>query len=730
MIPKPGGATSAEDDGSEINILDLLTQLLARKWIIIGTTLVGLLIGGTAAQLPQDVYLAQSVIHIEQRGQSLDLPAELIGTTLAGAARAGRMETEAHIIRSRLILQPVVNQLDLDWQIEPERFPYIGHLVERRNIPGLPSGFMSQYVRKGERLTLGLLEVDAPLLHKKARIEVIDETRFEVSFRENDPVIGIVGQDVQLAPGYRFRIDAIRAAPGRVFHVWRESSLRSIGRLRGGLKIRERGRSAVVDFTFSSTSPKLSQKAVNTIVETYQAQSLSRRSAEIDQSIIFLDEQLPQVRLDVAEAAEELSQFRQEHDLSELASSSQTLLERAVGLEAQLEELRFKEEDLAQRLTANHPEYKDLLLRKDRLEVRLADLQEEAADLPPLEQQLLGLSQKLERTIELERQLVNRSEQLNILKASTVGNIRILEPAEFARRIGPDRRKPLLMGGGVGLLIGALFILLRNFFHRGIDDSRRIEQLGLSLFSTINSVPELRNNRKNNEFYNIACNQPTHVVAEAFRGLRTGLQFSIATAPKRSLMITSPAPSMGKSFISLNLAHVAAQADMRVLLIDADMRKGVLRKQFNLDKKHPGLSECLTGKASIDDVLVNDPRTGLDFIPTGPYPPNPADILSSDLFKSFLDDAAKHYDLVIVDSPPVLAVTDPNIIGQHVGMSLLVVQHLKTTEAEIRNVQSMLEQSGITLSGAILNQFDSSASRYGSYGQKYGYYTGYNYKYD
>jgi tyrosine-protein kinase Etk/Wzc len=197
--------------------------------------------------------------------------------------------------------------------------------------------------------------------------------------------------------------------------------------------------------------------------------------------------------------------------------------------------------------------------------------------------------------------------------------------------------------------------------------------------------------------------------------LRTGLQFSLATAPSKSLMITSPAPSLGKSFISLNLAIVSAQSGSKVLLIDADLRKGRLRKQFGLPRKHLGLS---------------DPETGVDFIPTGSYPPNPADLLTAPRFRALLDEATAHYDLVIVDCPPVLAVTDPGIIGQMTGLSLLVVKHLETTRDEVLSSQKILANSGVTLSGAILNQFDSAASRYGHYGHKYGYYGGYKYHYN
>lgn len=196
-------------------------------------------------------------------------------------------------------------------------------------------------------------------------------------------------------------------------------------------------------------------------------------------------------------------------------------------------------------------------------------------------------------------------------------------------------------------------------------------------------------------------------------------------------MITSTAPNDGKSFISFNLAMVMAQGGSRILLIDGDMRKGILRRQFGLSRNHPGLSDYLAKTAAWEDVVIHSPERSLDFIPTGAYPPNPSDLLASSAFDELIKATANHYDLVIVDAPPVLAVSDPGVIGQHIGMTLMVVQHLVTTKPEIQAAQKTLAGVGVRVGGVVLNQFDTARSRYGQYGTKYGYYYGgYSYKYD
>ena len=719
-----------DDEGDEIRIADLLTQVLARKWLVIACTLAGVLIGVFIGQLPPDQYRASALVHLERRTQGIQLPEILVGT---GFSQSGgqRIATESHIIRSRFTLGPVADALNLDWRLEPRRFPVIGHMAERRAWPQIPNWIAPQYTRYGDSITLGLLEVDQPLVNRRATLTVTGPDRFEARLRGFDAVTGRVGETVQPAPGFRFRIAQMSLPEGRVLSLWRSGDIAATGRVRRGLRISERAprNSGIIDFIYIGGDRDLSVDVANAVTRSYQRQNLNRRAAEIDQSVAFIEEQIPQAREATARAAEALRAFREKSGNTELTVGADQLLKRIIGIEAELEELRFREEQLLQRLTENHPEVRSLRDQMSRLEDRLVEMRVEADELPPIEQELLTLQQNLQRTVEIERQLANRAEELNIVRASAVSNVNILEPAVRAAHIGPDRRRPIFAGLALGLVLSVMGVLGLNFMRRGIDDSRAIEQLGLPLFATINRVDGLRSGGAESDLYALARSSPDDIVVEALRGLRTGLQFALATAPGKSLMITSPAPSLGKSFISLNLAIVSAQVGSRVLLIDADMRKGRLRHHFGLPRKHMGLSDYLSKGVTLDEVLVTDPEISLDFIPTGSHPPNSADLLTTKAFRDLLSEASDHYDLVIVDCPPVLAVTDPGIVGQKTGMSLLIVKHLETTVAEIQSSQKILANTGVTLSGAVLNQFDAAASRYGQYGHKYGYYGGYKYHY-
>jgi tyrosine-protein kinase Etk/Wzc len=324
--------------------------------------------------------------------------------------------------------------------------------------------------------------------------------------------------------------------------------------------------------------------------------------------------------------------------------------------------------------------------------------------------------------------LLARVEQLRILRASAVGNIRVLEPSEVAQLIGPNRWHPIVFGLFIGLILSSALVFSINAFRRGVDDAREIEELGLPLFATVGKDKRLTGQPSSSALYGLALEDPTSLTVESLRGLRTGLKFGMASSTSKVLMITSCAPSDGKSFISLNLAIVAAKTGSKVLLIDADLRRGMLRHYFGLARNEKGLSDLLTGTS--EDYIFHHDQSGLDFLPTGRMPPNPAELLESEAFSNALKMFNDYYDLIIIDAPPALLVADPAIIGQNVGMVMLVVRHLQTSVSEIQAVQKSLATAGVRLSGAIMNQYDERRSRYGRYGRKYGYYYGgYRYNY-
>ncbi len=728
--------TPSSADENELNLKDIFAQLFARAGWIAAFAVTGAAIGLFVGQLPKNIYEARSVVQIEQRSDRIQLPSELIGDLMAGLQGArvqdSGLATEVHIIRSRLVLEPVAKELRQQTIVHPKLLPVIGDLLQRGGLSRLETWFggllSPNFVQGNETLTVTLDDLSAVYTGAALPLQVKDSTTIEVEMPDGVILTAVVGQPMTFPEGGTLTLNTLNAGAGREFVLVQEPMRDSVARLAEGLQIVERGKSGVVDFSFQGADPDDVVAVINAVVAEYISQNLRRRSVEIDQSITFIQDQLPAVSTELRAANEDLATYRKEKQFTELSANTQELLTAAVGFEAQLEEITFQKEQLLKVLTTNHPDFKALEAAEALLNKRLDEARDGLSRVPEVEQELARLVQRAERAQTLELQLLARVEQLRILRASAVGNIRVLEPSEVAILIGPDRWRPVIYGLLLGLFLSSAMVFLINAFRRGVDDAGDIERLGLPLFATVGKNKRLTGLSAASSIYGLALEDPSSLTVEALRGLRTGLKFGMASTSSKVLMITSCAPSDGKSFISLNLAIVAAKAGSKVLLIDADLRRGMLRRYFGLARNEKGLSDLLSG--ATEDYIYHHEPSSLDFLPTGRMPPNPAELLEGDVFANFLKLFSDRYDLVIIDAPPALLVADPAIIGQHVGMAMLVVRHLQTSVSEIQAAQKTLATAGVRLSGAVMNQYDERRSRYGRYGKYGSYYGGYRYRYE
>ena len=214
---------------------------------------------------------------------------------------------------------------------------------------------------------------------------------------------------------------------------------------------------------------------------------------------------------------------------------------------------------------------------------------------------------------------------------------------------------------------------------------------------------------------------PADLAIEAIRGLRTSLHFAMMESRNNILMISGASPNAGKTFVSTNLAAVIAQSGKKVLFIDTDMRKGYTHNLFNVENTK-GLSDILSGKMAVERAIQPLSMAGFDFIARGAVPPNPAELLMHKNFDALLSWASQNYEIVVLDTPPILAVTDAAIIGNYVGTTLLVARFEQNTAKEIEVSVRRFEQSGVIVKGCILNGIVKKASSYYSYGYNhYGY---------
>lgn len=722
------GTVRAPQDNDEIDLSGLLAQMQARKFLIGVSVAAGLLIGTIIGQLGPNEYRAASVVQIEKRSDRMSLPEELIGNLLStDVLRGSSFDTEIHVIKSRLILGTVVQDLGTDARVIPDRAPVIGDLVARVDIPFVSDFLSSAFQRPDESIVLEYLIVDPALQGRRFFLRLTEPDQFEVSRVGMSPASGRVGEPLALGSDSQLLVSAINAPIGRGYYLISEPRRKAVEQLRAGLDVSERRTTGIVDFGFTSQDPEYSVQVVNAVVEAYRAQNLQRRSAEINQIIAFIESQLPKLQEELELSTKALSNYRRTQENIELSIGTQELLNQLVEAESRIEELEFQEQQLAQRFTPRHPDYQKLLAESAQLQSRSENLRSNLQNVPMAEQELARLQERVDSAQTLELQLMTRAEQLRVLRASTVGNIRVLEPAEVAHLVGPKRFLPPFLGFFGGLVFGALLVVALNLLRRGIEDAREIEELGIPVIGSVNKVPELVGAKSGIPIYALARAQPKNIAVEAFRGLRTGMRFTLAARGAKTLMVTSCAPADGKTFVSLNFAMVNAQLGTRVLLIDADLHRGKLARNFSTSDKHNGLTQLLAGYTNLLAVTYKDPETGLDFIGTGSLPPNPAELFESPAFADLLSHLSGQYDLIVIDAPPVLAVTDAAIIGQKTDITLILARHLVTTKLELQSALKSLAFSGIKPTGVVINQYDVKKSRYGRYsGYQYG---AYNYKY-
>ena len=394
--------------------------------------------------------------------------------------------------------------------------------------------------------------------------------------------------------------------------------------------------------------------------------------------------QLPKVRAELDVAEEKLNQYRRQKDSVDLSLEAKSVLEQIVNVDNQLNELTFRESEISQLYTKEHPTYKALMEKRKTLQDEKAKLNERVSAMPKTQQEILRLSRDVDSGQAVYMQLLNRQQELNIAKSSAIGNVRIIDNAVTQPNpVKPKKVIILLVGFILGGMVSIGLVLLRVFLRQGIESPEQLEERGINVYASIpiseaftkKAVQTYGLRKKQQDEYQgfLAIENPADLAIEAMRGLRTSLHFAMMEARNNVLMISGASPNAGKTFVSTNLASVIGQTGKRVLLVDTDMRKGYTHKLFNVSNEN-GLSDFLSGRTELSKVIKKVPQVGFDFISRGVAPPNPAELLMHRRFGELITWASSNYDIIILDTPPILAVTDAAIIGNYAGTTLLVAR--------------------------------------------------------
>lgn len=703
---------------NQIDLANVLGILLDSKWIIIIVTFVSAVIGVVYALSETNVFKADSLIQVEQKSSGMSALVGDLGDMFTNESSA---ITEIQIIKSRMILNQTVDKLNLTTMASPNYMPVIGKVLERFN---------------GEKKSIAINRFDVPNEAKHLYTIILNDSKkglytlYDIGMRV--VLKGVVGE-TNSENGYSIFVQSIDGFDGDEFGVLKRTKLEAIQWLQNGLSVNERGKqTGILQLTFNGEKKKLIEGILDDISRNYFLQNVKRNSAEAEKSLEFLKGHLPSIKSKLTSAEDLLNSFRQENESIDLGLEAQSTLKVMVELEAQLNELTFKESEVSKRFTKDHPAYKSLLDKRDVLLGERDKLNKQVQKLPKTQREVLRMTRDVEVNQQIYIQLLNKTQELSILKAGTVGNVRIIDFAQaHPNPIKPRKKLIVFLATLLGGMIAVAFVLIRSIFHKGVENPEDVEAIGLAVYASIpmsdwqlKMDQQLKQKKKKDESKLqetlLAESNPADLSIEALRSLRTSMHFAMLEAKNNVVMISGPAPGIGKSFVSVNFAAVIAKAGQKVLLVDGDMRKGYLQRHFNLNS-NSGLSDLLSGKQCFTETIKSTGIENLDVITRGLIPPNPSELLMHKRFGEFIELASKEYDLVLIDTPPVLAVTDPSIVGAFAGTTLMVGRFGKNTIKEIEVARSRFEIAGIDVKGFILNAVEQKSS------SSYGYY---NYTYD
>ena len=728
------GFDQSED---EIDLSELIGTLIEAKWLISIIAGVFLVAGVFYALVATPIYQADAVLQIEEKSGGMpglgDLSDMLTTDTLAA--------TEIEIIKSRNIIGKAVDNLNLTLKASPDYLPIIGKAIARRHSGAgvAESSFgMGGYAWGGERIQLQRLVLPSYLREDGVVLIAGEDQQYTLTAIDGEVLLtGKVGEVVS-TKGVEVFVSELVARVDTKFNLNQSSRIKAINDLQKDISISERGKkTGILRISLDGDNPELIVRIVDTVSGLYLRQNVERMSEEAESGLKFLQEQLPLIK-DEMEAAEiELNSYRTSKSSVDLTLEAQSLLNKVVTIETQLAGLEVKRSDLSKKYTEAHPIMMTLSNQEAKLKEQLEQINTKAHGLPKTQQEILRLSRDVEVATTIYTQLLNKVQELKVAKAGTVGNVRIIDTALTAEKpIKPKKAMIVLLSLVLGLFLGIAVAFVRRAMNKGVEDPDAIEKnIGIPVYANVPlSVKQALLDK------DVAAGKAKHAVLcehdskdqaiEGLRSLRTNLHFALLEAKNNIVMITGPAPGVGKSFVSTNFAHVVAQANQKVLLIDADLRKGHINKEYDMTRG-PGLSELIIGEIDKATAVRSSGFENVDVLTTGDLPPNPSELLMHENFEKYLGEFSKDYDLVLIDTPPLLAVTDAAVVGRLCGTTFVLLRYGVHSMAEIQAVTKRLRQNSIEPRGFVFNALQPRKG-YGKYGYgKYGYgkYGNYNYEY-
>ena len=703
----------------EINLSDLLTRLIENKWLILAITMGFLSLGGYYAsrQIPQ--YQSDVIMQVEENRSSTSGVLGNFATNIQlGGGRNTASTAQAALIKSRYILEPVCKTLGLDIKAHP-----------KQNI------FMRLFSPSHDKIKIQALTVPYELVNKPLLI-TYDKPNHVALYDSHNNLLLQGNTNTLLMNQHKnvqLKVGAVEATLGASFRVRKNSTMKAVEHLKQQIKIEDIGKKdqvGILSISLHDANPNQVVKILDEIARVTEQKSANKKAFEASKSLQFLHHELPLVKQSLEHAEMQLNHYRAQSGKIDIKLQTETFLKELADLDKKLAELKFTKIDMQDNYTAEHPMLIALNKQIKETQHDRKRLEKQLKTLPESDQVAVNLMLDVEIKTSLYTTLLNKIQELEVVKAGMVSDVRILSYAKLPDDPIPIKKGVIYLASLLlGLVVSTLVIIARTLLFARVDDphwaERHFNMMNLAIIpyskEQHDQTHSIGANKKNIPL--LAQASPRSLSIESLRSLRTSLQLTLTCASNNIISILGVSPNVGKSFVSANLSYLLATAGKRVLIIDADLRKGTIHKYFNLTPSI-GFSDLLSGTKTTEEVLKNSGHDNLTVITRGDYPSDPSELLASTQCKLLLENLSKAYDFVIIDTAPILLVTDAVLIGAISATNYLVLGSGVHQPADIEMAVKRLANAGVTVNGSIFN-FHNAASSKNAYYYKYYSYNAY-----
>ena len=684
-----------------ITLLDVAQILWNRRWVILLFTLLTAIFGFAYAMWVRPQFTSDVLLQVNVKGSS-SKSTKALGEMGAVLDLASPADAEIELIKSRMVLSEVV-------------------AAEHLHLWTIPIGVSDRFSHTEGRMDVDSLIIPEKLRTKKWTAVAKDENFYAVIAPDGKVALeGSVGEVFSTAfagDTLTIRVNYMQARKGQKFQLVQGSPLKAERLLMSSLRVMEKGKqTGIISVRYSHRYPDRAASILNTIAKTYLRQNVEMRSAEAEKTLEFLEGQLPGVKAKLDSAEKVLADYRYSIGSVDIGGETKAHLDKEGQLQRQIMQLEQERQAALRLFKAEHPNVVTIVKQQNKVKAELAQLKKNAEKMPLTQQEVKRLQEEVAVNNEVYTNMLNNIQQLRVVRAGEVGNVRIVDFAQIEQsQSKPNKTRIVMTSCAVGFVLGILVVLLVRIFKNGVRSASEIErETGLSVFAKIpqSSSKILRGHRHLHHGEPFVLRAGEDNVGEAFRSLQTALTFLMPNPEHCVLLVMGLIPGVGKSFVSLNLAAVLAASGKKVLLIDADMRRGVIHSGAKF-----GLADVLVGLATLDTAISPKHADNLFVMNSGKTKLAACELLRGDAMDKLLKEARAKFDMVIVDTPPLNLVTDAELICPLVDYSLFVLHYGRHSMDEIKETIERVKRYSDKPSAIVMNHCEHEPGRY-----SYGYY--------